>query len=88
MKKRRSTRGRKYGSGAKRSVARLDPARPLGVAALALAGLGMGTLLRPLRRTRGLRAGWLRLVLGAAAAVGLAVAGLAASVPQESKGEP
>jgi FAD/FMN-containing dehydrogenase/Fe-S oxidoreductase len=71
-----------------RSVARLDPARPLGVAALALAGLGMGALLRPLRRTRALRGGWLRFVLGAAAAVGLAVAGLAASVPQESEGEP
>ena len=71
-----------------RSVARLDPRRPLGVAALALAGLGIGALLGPARRSAAaLGGGWLRLALGVGAAASLATAALAASVPKEPKGE-
>jgi hypothetical protein len=70
-----------------RSVARLDPRGPLGVAALALAGLGIGALLGPARRpSRALGGGWLQLALGAGAAAALVVAALAASVPKETEG--
>jgi hypothetical protein len=69
-----------------RSVARLEPAQPLGIAALALAGLGLGALMTSTRR-RGSPGGWLRFVLGAGAAASVAVAALAATVPKESKGE-
>jgi Fe-S oxidoreductase len=69
-----------------RSVARLHPARPLGIAALALAGLIAA--LRPTGRSRRAWGGrWLRLLLGAGAVASLGVSALAASVPRESKGE-
>jgi FAD/FMN-containing dehydrogenase/Fe-S oxidoreductase len=70
-----------------RSVARLEPARPLGVAALALAGLGMSALLRTKRPRAMLSGRWLRLALGAGAVAALAVAGLATSVPRQAKEE-
>jgi FAD/FMN-containing dehydrogenase/Fe-S oxidoreductase len=70
-----------------RSVARLDPRRPAGVAALALAGLGAGAVLRPWRPGRRLArllgARWLGATLGAVAMGALALTGLALSVPPD-----